>query len=135
MEKISDKTHRQTFLYSYDRIFSKYSNHLNTDTRIPDSSEYQALVFWYSNVSHWFGWPFKYCTFCTINRIFSVWFSDHHSNTVIFDNQTQIYHLNIRLVQYSDGYCNLSNLEKLYFYLKQHNIQFCGQSNVIRLEI
>ena len=33
-------------------------------------------------------------------------FSDHHLNTEPFDNQTQISHLNNRLVQYSDGYCN-----------------------------
>ena len=36
---------------------------------------------------------------------FSVRFSDHHLNTKPFDNQTQIYHLNTKLVQYSDGYC------------------------------
>ena len=38
-------------------------------------------------------------------QAFSVRFSDHHSNTRPFDNQTQIYHLNIRLVWYLDGYC------------------------------
>ena len=53
----------------------------------------------------WLGGPFEYRTFCTINRLFSVQFSDHHLNTGPFDNQTQIYHSNIRLVQYSDGYC------------------------------
>ena len=37
-------------------------------------------------------------------QAFSVQFSDQHSNTGPFDNQTQIYHLNARLVQYSDGY-------------------------------
>ena len=36
---------------------------------------------------------------------FFVRFSDHHWSTGPFDNRTQIYHLNTRLVRYSDGYC------------------------------
>ena len=31
------------------------------------------------------------------NQAFSVWFSDHHSNTGSFDNRTQIYYSNTRL--------------------------------------
>ena len=46
----------------------------------------------------WLGGPLEYRTFWTINRVFSVRFSDHHSN------RTQIYPLNTRLVRYSDGY-------------------------------
>ena len=38
-------------------------------------------------------------------QAFSVRISDHHSNTEPFDNRTQIYHLNTKLVRYSDGYC------------------------------
>ena len=38
-------------------------------------------------------------------QAFLVWFSDHHLNNGSFDNLTQIYLLNTRLVQYSDGYC------------------------------
>ena len=30
---------------------------------------------------------------------------DHYLNTGPFDNQTQIYHLNTRLVRYSDDFC------------------------------
>ena len=52
----------------------------------------------------WLGGPFEYQTFWTINRQFSVCFSDHYSNTRPFDNQTQIYHLNTSLVLYKDGY-------------------------------
>ena len=57
----------------------------------------------YSNVKvMWLGRPFKYRTFWTINRLFSVRFFDHHSNTGPFNNRTQIYHLNTRQVWYSD---------------------------------
>ena len=38
-------------------------------------------------------------------QAFLVRFSDHHLDTGPFDNWTQIYHLNIGLVRYSDGYC------------------------------
>ena len=57
-----------------------------------------------------FGPPFEYRTFWTINRLFSVQFLDHHLNTEPFDNWTQIYHFDTRLVQYSDGYCMEQNL-------------------------
>ena len=53
---------------------------------------------------------------------FLVRFSDRHLNTGPFDNQTQIYHLNTRLVQYSDGYCSLVlefSLINLYWKLLQ----------------
>ena len=40
------------------------------------------------------------------NLAFSVRFSNHHLNTGAFDNWTQIYLLNTRLVWYSDVYCN-----------------------------
>ena len=53
----------------------------------------------------WLGGPFQCRTFRTVNRLFSVRFSDHHSNTWPFDNRTQILHLNTRLARYSDGYC------------------------------
>ena len=52
------------------------------DVRIPDSSEYQTLSVQYSNGKvAWLGGPFKYWAFWTINRLFSVRFPDHHSNT------------------------------------------------------
>ena len=76
------------------------------NTRIPDSMGVR-----YSNGKvTWLGGPFKYQTFWTINRLFSVRFSDHHLNTGPFDNWTLIYHLNTRLVSYSDGYCNSKNV-------------------------
>ena len=53
----------------------------------------------------WPGGLFKYQKFWTINILFSVQFSDCHSNTGPFDNRTQIYLLNTRLVWYSDAYC------------------------------
>ena len=37
---------------------------------------------------------------------FSVWLSDHLSETGPFNHQTQIYHFNSGLVWYSDGYFN-----------------------------
>ena len=37
-------------------------------------------------------------------QAFSVLFSDHHWITRLFDNRSQIYYLNTRQVQYSDGY-------------------------------
>ena len=40
---------------------------------------------------------------------FSDRFSNHHQNTEPFDNRTQIYHLNTKLVWYSDAYCTLNN--------------------------
>ena len=42
-------------------------------------------------------------------QAFSVQFSGHHLNTRPFDNQTQIYHSNTRLVWYSDGHCRYRN--------------------------
>ena len=54
----------------------------------------------------WLGGPFKYRTFWTINRLFSSPVFRPSFNTGPFNNQTQIYHLNTRLVRYSDGYCN-----------------------------
>ena len=74
------------------------------NTWIPHSSEYPTV--WVSGIqmvkSHDFTDHLN-----TINRLFSVRFSDHHSNTGPFDNPTQIYHLNTRLVRYSDCSCNL----------------------------
>ena len=46
-------------------------------------------------------------------QAFSVQFPDHHSNTGPFNNWTQIYHLNTRPVQYSDGSVCFPNGEKL----------------------
>ena len=66
---------------------------------------------WYSNGSQATWWTIWFQTFWTINRLFSVQFSDHHSNTGPFDNWTQIYHLNTRQVRYSDGYW-YSNIPK-----------------------
>ena len=51
--------------------------------------------------------------FWTINRLFSVWFLNHHLNTGSFDNWTQIHYLNTILVWYSDGYC-ISNKLSLF---------------------
>ena len=85
-----------TFIWSYVFLFS---NHLNTKTWIPDS-----IGVRYSNgKAMWLGRTFEYWKFWTINRLFSVWFSDHYSNTT-FDNRTKIYYLNTRLVLYSYGY-------------------------------
>ena len=36
--------------------------------------------------------------FGPLTSFFSVWFSDHHSNTGSFDNRTQIYHSNTRYI-------------------------------------
>ena len=92
--------------------FQKYSNHLNTE-------HLSTGFFWildsmavrYSNCNvMWLGRQFEYRTFWTINRIFSVRFSDHHSSTGPFDNWTQIYLMNTRLVRYSDSYCTLNPL-------------------------
>ena len=92
----------------------KYSNHLNT-------VHLNARFFWildsmgvqYSNGKvTWLGRLFKYQAFCTINRLFSVRFSDHHSNTGPFDMRKQIQHLKTRLVWYSDGYC-IEKLQKI----------------------
>ena len=78
------------------------TGHLNTRfIWIQDS-----MGVWYSNGKvTWLGGPFKYRTFWTINTLFSVRFSDHLLNTRPFENRTQIYHSNTRLVWYSDGYC------------------------------
>ena len=70
------------------------------NTWIPDSMGVR-----YSNGKvTWLGGPFEYWTFWTINKFFSLRFS-YHPNIGPFDNRTQIYHLNTRLVQYSNGYC------------------------------
>ena len=96
--------------YRTGTILIKYNNHLNT-------VHLNTVFIWipdivgvrYSNGKvTWLGGPFKYRTFWTINWLFSVRFSDHHLNTEPFDNRTQIYHLNTRLVQFSDGYSTLS---------------------------
>ena len=63
----------------------------------------------------WLGEPFKYQTFWTISRLFSGWFSDHRYNTGPFDNRTQIYHLNSKLVRHSDCHCNLKSFFVLFF--------------------
>ena len=61
-----------------------YGNHLNTEHLntgfiwIPES-----MGVWFLNGSQWLGGPFEYWTIC---------------------NRTQIYHVNTRCVQYSDGY-------------------------------
>ena len=73
---------------------------------IPNTSKLDSMGVRYSNGKvTWLVEPFEYQTFWKINRPFSVHFSDHHFNDGLFDNWTQIYHLNTRLVQYSDGYC------------------------------
>ena len=86
-----------------------------TNTWIPDSMGVR-----YSNGNKWLGGPFKYRTFWTINRLFSVRFSDHHLNTWPFDNRTQMYHLNTRLVQYSDGYCIYFMVILMQIYFSRH---------------
>ena len=48
--------------------------------------------------------PNEFMTYLS-KQVFSVLFSNHHSNTRPIDNRTQIYHLNTILVRYSDGYC------------------------------
>ena len=87
---------------------SEYSNHLNTEhlnTRC--IWKLNSMGDRYSNGKvKWLGGPFKYRTLGTINRLFSVWFSDHHSNTGPFDYQAQIYHFCTRLVRHSEGYFN-----------------------------
>ena len=50
----------------------------------------------------------------TINRLFSVQFSVHHLNTGPFDNRTQIHHLNLRQVRYTD--CNCTRITKVSIY-------------------
>ena len=102
----------------------EYSNHMNTKHMnnrfiwLPDS-----MGVWYSNGKvKWLGRPFKSWTFWTIYRFFSVQLSGHHLKTWPFDNQTQIYYLETRLVRYSDGccpgpcfkYCKFSNLAHFY---------------------
>ena len=64
-------------------------------------------------------WPFGYRTrpvtecllYCTFQTKIKLFFS------LVFrppsDNRTQIYHLNTRLVRYSDGYCIFSTREKI----------------------
>ena len=47
------------------------------------------------------GRPFENQKFLYIKQTFFVWFSDHHSKTRQFDNQTLLDHLNTRLVRYS----------------------------------
>ena len=54
----------------------------------------------------WLGIPFQNQTFFIIKRHIFFCFSDHHSKTRPFDNQTHLDHLNTRLVRYSDGYCS-----------------------------
>ena len=95
-----------TFVSSFRRSCLDDQTNLDTvtiwilNTWIPDS-----MGVWYSKGKvTWLGEAFKYRTFWTINRLFSVRFSDHYSNTRLFDNRTQIYHLNTRLVRYSDVY-------------------------------
>ena len=81
---------------------------------IPDS-----LGVRYSNGKvMWLGRPFGYRIFWTINKLFSVRFSDHLSNTGPLNNWTQIYHLNTRLVQYSDGYVYLKILRRQTIFLQ-----------------
>ena len=61
---------------------------------IPQKTPCILLGVRYSNGKvTWLGGPFW-----TINRLFSVRFSDHNSNIGPFDNRTQIYHLYTRLV-------------------------------------
>ena len=67
-----------------------------------------------------------------INRLYSVRFSSCHFITGPFDNGTQIYHLNTRLVRYSDGYCILSNILAVKFDATENNViivmqYFCFQ--------
>ena len=72
-----------------------YSNHLNTEhlnTENLNTSQYGCPVFkWQSHVT-WQTIP----TCLTINRLFSVRFSDHHSNTGPF--MTSI------VIPYKDGF-------------------------------
>ena len=93
------------------RIFHKFFPYLFLILR-QKRERFEKAVQWpseYRTPEHRTVWVsgFKYRTFWTLNRLFSVRFSDHHLNTGPFDNQTQIYHLNTRLVRYSDGYCFL----------------------------
>ena len=72
------------------------------NTWIPDSSEYRTV--WVSGI-HMVSCDLADHLNTGHKQAFSVRFSDHHWNSGPFDNQTQIYHLNTRLVRYSDGYC------------------------------
>ena len=70
----------------------------------------------------WISQPFEYRTLWTINRLLSVRFSDHHSNTWPFDNRTQIYHLNTRLACYSDPYCGYGKCLLITTFKEWHKI-------------
>ena len=59
-------------------------------------------------------------------QVFSVRFSDHHSNTGPFDNRTQIYCLNTRLVRYSDSHCTYYTVI-LNFFLVLRDIEDRGR--------
>ena len=66
-------------------------------TWIPDSMGVR-----YSNGSHMTWQTIWILDILDHNQALSVWFSDHHLNIELFDNQTQNYHLNTQLVWYSD---------------------------------
>ena len=63
-------------------------------------------------------------------QAFSVRFSEHHSNTGLFDYRTHIYHSNTRIVRYSDGYCITAN-KALSSKRWQGKFRFEGRENSI----
>ena len=66
---------------------------------------FKHFFVWSSNgMVMWLGRPFEYRHFRP-QRDFFVKFSDHHSETILFNNRPCFDHSNTRLVWYSDGYC------------------------------
>ena len=82
------------------------------------SLKWNNMGFRYSNgKTTWIGGPFEYPIFWA--GFFSVRFSDHHSKTGQFDNQTPIYHLNTGLVQNYNGYCICFRYQKEFHCLRK----------------
>ena len=68
---------------------------------------------------------------------FSVRFSDHHFNTRPFDKRTQIYHLNNRLVGYSDVTYKTDESSKCDFFdesLKVHHKRFARTNDALVIQ-
>ena len=79
----SELTRKGYYIWDLHTGLLMYSNHLNTCLIwIPDS---MGVRYSKGKVT-WLGGQFECPTFWTINRPFSVWFSDHHSNTGPFDH-------------------------------------------------
>ena len=63
-------------------------------------------------------------------QAFSVWFSNHLSNTRPFDNQTKIYNLNTTLVRYSDGLCTFGVCNLVMAWLPDYLVCFWLPNNI-----